>query len=250
MHGMQPASTGDVLVLALEDNQRRLQKRCDKLRGAHKAPWSERIKLVTQWRRLDKGGLQDIISWCDEVKEPRLIVIDTLQKVKPIRPNAGYAEDYEALADLQTLANARSLAVLVLHHTRKAEAEDPLDRVSGTLGLTGSADTTLVLDRSSQGVTLYGRGRDIEEFEHAMLFEKPTCRWRILGDAAEVQRSETAKKIMDALKKADRAMSPREIAEDTGLSEMVVRGRLPAMIERGEAQKVRRGHYAHNDYVV
>ena len=58
------------------------------------------------------------------------------------------------------------------------DAEDPLDTVSGTLGFTGAADTVLVLNRDGQGVTLYGRGRDIEEIESAMRFEPDLCRWR------------------------------------------------------------------------
>ena len=73
----------------------------------------------------------------------------------------------------------------MLHHTRKMEAEDPLDTVSGTLGLAGCADTVLVLNRSSQGTTLYVRGRDIEEAEHAISFDKHACSWTILGAASE-----------------------------------------------------------------
>src|SRR6516164_8442727 len=58
---IRPACTGDVLYLALEDNQRRLQKRSTKLRGALKGKWPARLTLVTQWRRLDKGGIEDIV---------------------------------------------------------------------------------------------------------------------------------------------------------------------------------------------
>jgi hypothetical protein len=69
------------------------------------------------------------------------------------------------------------------------EAEDPVDTVSGTLGLAGCADSVLILSRSPQGTTLYVRGRDIEEAEHAVSFDKAGCRWTILGNAAEVHRS-------------------------------------------------------------
>jgi hypothetical protein len=72
----------------------------------------------------------------------------------------------------------------VVHHDRKAEADDPFDTVSGSLGLTGAADTILILKRQTGGVTLYARGRDIEERETALHFEKTTCRWSILGEAS------------------------------------------------------------------
>ena len=87
-------------------------------------------------------------------------------------PQQGYTEDYESLAALHRLANENGIGIPVLHHTRKMEAEDPIDTVCGTLGLAGCADTVLVLNRSSQGTTLYVRGRDIEEAEHAITFDK------------------------------------------------------------------------------
>jgi AAA domain len=248
MTSIRPACTGDVLYLALEDNHRRLQKRSTKLRGALKGRWPDHLTLVTQWRRLDKGGLEDIVDWCGSVPKPRLVVIDTLQKVKPIKPNAGYAEDYDALQALQQFAGERGIAILILHHQRKMEAEDPLDTVSGTLGLAGSADTILVLDRTAQGITLHGRGRDIETLERAMLFDTGTCRWRLLGDAEEVQRSKTITKIIEALAEDKKPMTPKEIAEVAGLKVDVVKQRLRGMVKKGEAVKLERGAYAHRDY--
>jgi AAA domain/Winged helix-turn-helix DNA-binding len=254
MGGIKPACSGDVLDLALEDNQRRLQKRCTKLRGALKTTWPERLTLATRWGRLDKGGLQGIIAWIKGANEPRLIVIDTLPKVRPLKANTGYAEDYDALAELQKLAGERGIAILVLHHTRKQEAEDPLDTGSGTLGLAGSADTILVLNRTAQGVTLYSRGRDIETFERAMQFDPDTCQLRMLGDAAEVQRSETRTTILRALQGSDEPMTPREIADGSGLSSNVVKQRLRDMVVSGEVvktpAKIRRGGYAHPSSVT
>ena len=62
-------------------------------------------------------------------------------------------------------------------------------------------------------MTLYVRGRDIEEAEHAVTFDKSSCRWNIVGDAADVQRSETRSKILSVLKRAKpTAMGPSDIA--------------------------------------
>ena len=104
----------------------------------------------------------------------------------------------------------------MLHHTRKMEAEDPLDTVSGTLGLAGCADTVLVLNRTAQGTTLYVRGRDIEEAEHAITFDKDACRWTILGNASDVHRSNERGRILDALQ-GNRALTPQDIAASTGM---------------------------------
>jgi hypothetical protein len=126
-------------------------------------PWPQRLTLANAWQRLDKGGVDDVRQWIEHAENPRLVILDTLAGVKPTRTREGYTEDYESLAALHRLASEKGVSIIVLHHTRKMEAEDPVDTVSGTLGLAGCADSVLILARSSQGTTLYVRGRDIEE---------------------------------------------------------------------------------------
>ena len=85
------------------------------------------------------------------------------------------------------------------------------DTVSGTLGLTGAADTVLILKRQAGAVTLSVRGRDIEETEMAVQFDKGTCRWSILGSAAEVHRSAERKRVIEALRKTGGPLPPKDI---------------------------------------
>ena len=231
---------GDVLYAALEDNHRRLQRRLDKLLSPLAANWPACLTLTTAWRRLDKGGVLDIAEWIKTAEAPRLVILDTLAGVKPIKTTSGYAEDYESLTSLHRLANDVGIGILVLHHTRKLDAEDPLDTISGTLGLAGCADTALVFVGSSQGMTLYVRGRDIEEAEHAVTFDKHACRWAIIGAAADVQLSETRQLILSVLKEAGEALGPSEIAVAAGLKENVVKQRLHGMVTKGEAQEMRK----------
>ena len=82
------------------------------------------------------------------------------------------------------------------------------------------ADTLLVLSRTNQGPTLHVRGRDVEETDFAMRFNKETCKWSLVGNAETVHLSETRKKILDALlaSKVGR-MTPHEIAAATGLGQ-------------------------------
>jgi RecA-family ATPase len=205
--GERRPAQGSVLYAAMEDNQRRLQRRIDRLLSPFSAEWPEGLTLANTWRRLDKGGVDDIRDWIEQADNPRLIVLDTLAGVKPIKTQQGYTEDYESLAALHRLANDKGVSIIVLHHTRKMEADDPVDTVSGTLGLAGCADSVLVLNRSSQGTTLYVRGRDIEEAEHAITFDKVGCRWTILGTAADVHRSNERGRILDVLSEASEPVS-------------------------------------------
>jgi hypothetical protein len=102
-----------------------------------------------------------------------------------------------------------------------------------------------VLSRGPQGSTLYVRGRDIEEAEHAVAFNGDTCRWTILGEATEVKRSETRKKIMAYLLNAKDPMGPKDIAAATGLTLAAGKLALPHMLEAGEVVQLGRGQYVH-----
>ena len=244
--GNLATTQGDVIYAALEDNRRRLQKRIDKLISPFGTEWPARLTLATQWRRLDSGGAEDIANWAASVPNPRLVVLDTLAGVRPPKQNgeALYDADYRALVELHHLAVEKSFAVLVLHHTRKAEADDPLDTISGTLGLVGCADTALVLARASGGTTLYVRGRDLEEREDAIVFDRERCSWTIQGEAAEVRQSDTRKAIFAVLAKSAEPLGPKDIADDTGLNDDNVRQTLRRMTSDGEIFLVSRGKYS------
>jgi hypothetical protein len=231
----------------MEDNPRRLQRRIDKLLSPFAAAWPEGLTLANTWRRLDQGGVDDIRAWIEQTDNPRLIVLDTLAGVKPVKTQQGYTEDYESLAALHRLANEKGVSIIVLHHTRKMEADDPVDTVSGTLGLAGCADSVLVLTRSSQGTTLYVRGRDIEEAEHAVTFDKHACRWTILGSAVDIHRSNERGKILEALLTATELLGPQQISDRTRMKSDNVRYLLGPMVECGEVLKAARGRYYHPD---
>jgi RecA-family ATPase len=245
--GIMPIS-GDVLYCALEDTQRRLQSRTTRLIGYNKEePWPARLQLATNWRRLDEGGVDDIAAWADSVSNPRLVVLDTLAGARPQR-NAGeqlYDSDYKALVGLQKLAGEKHFAALVLHHTRKMEADDPLDTVSGTLGLTGCADTVMVINRTTAGTTLYIRGRDIEEGEYAIVFDKSTCRWQLMGDASEVHLSDANKKILEILLAAPAPMRADTIASLVKLPRERVDTYIGRLVHSGQVIRFARGEYIH-----
>jgi hypothetical protein len=133
-----------------------------------------------------------------------------------------------------------------VHHTRKGGSDvDPFEKVSGTLGLSGAADTTIVLDRDSNGATIYGRGRDIEEIESAVEFNKGDCRWFVLRQASEVRRTDKRSAILDVLHDADEPMGPREISVAAGADRNNIDQLLYKMAKAGEVLKAKRGRYIH-----
>jgi hypothetical protein len=131
---------------------------------------------------------------------------------------------------------------VLVTHTRKMEADDPLEAISGTNGVTGAADAVLVLARGPKGTTLYGRGRDIEEIETAMRFDGG--QWSILGDAGEVQKSDERRKIIAVLKDEKDELTPAAIAKIAGMKAENVRVLIRKMVASGDVIQARVGYYA------
>lgn len=237
---------GDVLYLALEDNERRLKKRL--LHMNQGTP--ERLTFMTEWPTMDAGAIDQLEAWVASAERPMLIVVDVLTKVRGMAKNgeSAYEADYRALTGLQGLAGRHGLAVVIVHHTRKMEADDPFDSVSGTRGLTGAADSVLVLKRDigtgpGGRVTLYGRGRDIEEIETAFEFKRDNGTWGVVGAAHEVARTCERQTILDCLKNAANPMNARDISDLLGKPYEAIRKTLARMAHAGEVEKSGRGMY-------
>lgn len=221
---------GDVLYCALEDNERRLQARLEKL-GIE--DWSKRLYFRCELPRLDEGGIKTIRDWLDSVDRPRLVILDTYKRVKP-RPGEGetqYDADADSLQDLHELAQKRGVAIVVVHHQRKMDADDPYDTVSGTLGLTATPDTIMLLRRDSSGtIILQARGRDVAEIEKAMAFDKDNCHWRIAGEVAQVRQTAERAKVLRAMETIGEPAKPNEIAAEAGVKPANVNKMLVRMV--------------------
>lgn len=235
---------GDVLYLALEDNPRRLQSRLG-IMGLADAP--KRLRLCTKWPTLGTGALKEIKNWIEAVEKPTLVIVDVLAH---IRDHAGgsersYERDYSTISGLQKLASELRVAIVAIHHTRKLEAEDPFDSVSGTRGLTGSADTVLVLKRDNRDrrTVLYGRGRDIPEIETAFEFSADIGTWKVLGNAKELGRTKEREAILSVLRAAAKPITAQDVSLALGGELATVRRTLNRMAADGEIEKPGRGLY-------
>jgi hypothetical protein len=182
-----------VLLLALEDNPRRLKSRLKKLLPG--GEWPDGLRIETAWKRIDEGGLEDLDRWL-AAHPGGVVLVDTLPKLRPLaagRRADKYEEDYQAAGKLAELAGRHGAAVVAVVHTRKAAAEDVFDEIGGSLGLTGGADAALVLHRPRGGAegTLYVTGRDVEERAFEVRFDKESCQWSLVGDATFDRQSGT-----------------------------------------------------------
>lgn len=232
---------GDAIYFALEDNRRRLRDRLRAVLPKSNRPDIGRLTLETEAPKVNAGLIARLDTWRTAAADPRLAIIDTFAFVKPARGQKqdSYAADYEALSPLQRWASEHNIALVVVTHVRKMEADDPLEMISGTNGLTGAADSILVLNRAADGPKLYGRGRDIEEIEKSLKFD--AGRWSVLGDVADARRSDERRAVLGALR--DGHQSPGEIANAIGKQVASVQYLLGKMVAAGEAEKSKYGLY-------
>jgi len=239
---------GDVLYLSLEDNERRLKARLISILGDEPCP--DRLTLSTSWPKLDERGLQWLEAWAEKHPQGRLIIIDTLQRVRPAATRNGsiYGDDYAALSGLQGMAGRRGLTILVLHHTRKMASDDPLETVSGTQGLGGAADSVLVLkrERTQRDATLFVTGRDVEEDLITLRWNPIGTSWALLGDALSEERLA----VITLLRHAGKPLSLKDIGLGLGKPADPVRLLCWRMATAGQIATVRPGVYTTNPIYV
>ncbi|WP_416909318.1 MAG: AAA family ATPase [Polymorphobacter sp.] len=245
--GIIACQPGHALYCALEDCERRLQTRIAAMMPAG-APFPERLDLVIEMKRLGEGGEEQLERWLDAHPDARLIIIDTWRCIKPASDGrkTGYDEDAAGMQRLHAIAKHRpGLCILVVHHTRKQEADDPMDMISGTTGLTGVPDTLLVLARHGEGARLVAVSREMDGYDKALKRNPDTNGWTIIGDAKQLAATAERQEILEALEGAPaEGLSSRDVADTIGKSEPTVRRTLNRMAKAGEVQRLKRGRFA------
>ena len=152
---------GTVLYLALEDDYQRLQERLYRMFGTESA---DNLYFSVSAGQLGNGLDEQLTRFMTEHTDTKLIIIDTLQKVREMGgDNYSYANDYEIITRLKKFADNYGICLLLVHHTRKQNSDDKFDMISGTNGLLGAADGGFILrkeKRTSNSATLEVSGRD------------------------------------------------------------------------------------------
>lgn len=238
-----------VLYLALEDSLRRLQKRFRTILQNSEPP--ENLFLKTTFKSVKEGGLQQLDTWLEQHDDVGFVIIDTLARIRGTNEKNGdsYLEDYAVLTKIKEVADSHNIGIVLVHHTRKAESEDVFDMILGSRGITGAADTTIVL-RKEQGmadVTMYVRGRDVEDAELALKFDNVTMGWVLIGDAKEYHVSGERRQILDVLKEAKGPIRLKEIATTLGKKSDNIGHLLDKLARDGFVTQPKYGAYAIND---
>lgn len=176
-----------VHYLALEDSERRIQDRVSQMEG-YFDQYPENLHIYTDFPRIGDSFADELTAITDRDTETGLIIIDTLQKVRPLTGRKGganiYQAEYEDYERIQKWSIQAGIPVICIHHTRKGDpskAGNPFDEMSGSTGIQGVADTLIVVDREkgkNEG-KMFVTGREVSEEEYVLRFAKGTMTWSI-----------------------------------------------------------------------
>ncbi|QFP77466.1 AAA family ATPase [Deinococcus sp. AJ005] len=243
-------SQGAVLYLALEDTGRRLADRLAKV--APDVDFSEiPLDFETLCARADEGGLEYIEDWLKAASNPKLVIIDVWGRFAPTSSGVSkneYEQTTRAMQPLQALANKYGIAICLVHHTRKSSSDgsssaDPFDGILGSQALTSNMDATMMLTRTrmENDAVLRITGRDIEERQFNLNFDRDSFRWNEVGGKLAPSLSPERQKVLDAV--AAGCTKTNDIVAHVGKGRTAVANMLKILCDDGHIEKTFRGSY-------
>ena len=171
---------GTALYLCLEDSFERIQKRLYELTDEP----TDNLHFAIMANTIGSGLENQIEKFKYEHSDLKIVVIDTMQMIRESTENS-YGSDYKELSILKSLADKLKIAIVLVHHTRKCSDSDPFNMISGSTGLSGCVDGSMVLvetKRGSRKAKLYCVGRNIENAEINLLFDSDLKKWNVTDE--------------------------------------------------------------------
>ena len=214
---------GTVLYLALEDDYQRIQSRMFMMYGVED---TDKLHFATAANKLGSGLDEQLEGFLHEHPDTKLIIIDTMQKVREVGGEAySYASDYEVIGKLKLFADRHSICVLIVHHTRKQPAGDSFEMISGTTGLLGCADGALLMQkkkRTALEATVDVVGRDQQDQILYLKKDPDTQIWSLEKTENEPHKEppDAVLEAVSGLVSTDRREwtgSPTELAEQVNI---------------------------------
>lgn len=193
----------DVVYLDLEGSKSRLSSRAD-IMGLC---FPDNIHITNRIQDKISGKLIEKIRLLHRERPSiRFVIIDTYSRARG-RIQSGNANAYDAdvqiLEPIQQMALDENIAILFIHHDKKGAGlmSDSFERISGTMGISGSADS--VLNLISEGKRFEGRAtleynpRDVKGGETKVVFNEYTCRWEKDNVAPDIKGNPVVRFCLD-----------------------------------------------------
>ena len=186
----------EVLYLALEDTERRIQSRLMRICGGE----TGEIAFATESEVLGRGFEEQVTNYLHKHLQAKLVIVDTLIKVREMNSRgSAYADDYATMTAFKRIAEQYGITMLIVHHTRKQEAGDIMDMISGTTGIMGCADGAMVLERPLRRVpkgSISMTGRDFQDAKISLTQNPETMCWEFAGYTDELPEEQSDPVLM------------------------------------------------------
>lgn len=245
---------GEVLMYMLEDNKRRVTERLKILRPfGCDGVGNIRFRYSADgpfYVNSDGTGtlLDDIKANLRTFPRVRLIVIDVLQRVRgeERRTDNAYQTDYKIVGAIQKLSTEFGILILIVHHLKKGRVDDAIDSISGSFGVSGAADGSIIIGKEGDIMKVESQMRDIPDFEFELTKEGSNPMWKPAQTVAELMEPNGTTKaylVLRALREAACALSAGDIAKRTNISEKNVATYLGRLMKSNQVTRPSRGWY-------
>ncbi len=201
-----PLQKCEVLYLALEDTEQRLQQRAYRMFGSE---GSELLHFATNAKKMDHGLQEQLTYFLNKYPNTKLVIIDTMQSIRDGTPKGNlYAEDCNYMETIQEFRKEHCISILLVHHTRKMpDQNDRFNTIGGSNGNMGGADSIIVMtkeNRTDQKAILECTGRDIPEQRFVIQRNPSTLIW----DLAEMETADWSQPADPILEKIAQMLGP------------------------------------------
>ena len=209
----RPVTQGNVIYVQCEDSETKTKQR------AIAQGWDENLPVY--W--LDKFKLSDLSELIEIAKElePRLIVLDTLSRIRDDNATESSAEMGRVLEPLQEFARDHNCCILPIHHTGKIKADnadtlDVFETIRGSSAIRATCRGTLVIAANENGYRLcVENGYNKQDLKVSLNLTDLT--WKLLGRwGVQVDASQNDQ-VLDYLTKHEHA-TLEQIHDFTGIN--------------------------------
>lgn len=239
---------GGVLFYGAEDSPARLKRRImafGKMWNLKDRDYDEIRRLFTwntEVRRIDDNLESDLEYHLEQFPGTKLIVFDMFKNIKPNGNDKDVYRGDGAVGHFMTqfCHSYPGLAMVAIHHARKATADNPTDAAIGTGGLVGSFDTTLHLEMDEdERRLLHVAGRDVEPNEFNLESVDNKYTYRVIDEEEEYS---ARKRVYMAIASTD-STPTKSIVEYSGQSDKVVAHHLKNLLRHKLIKRCERGLY-------
>jgi hypothetical protein len=243
-----------VLYLDLEMSKKSVHRR---LSSMNFGDWPKNLYFGFNQDWPNRGVLagQDLENRLDNNPDIRVVIIDVLaQWREPVDPRTPvYSSDYDALKQIQRIAQRRNITIIVVHHTNKTKItkdDNPFDKISGSTGISGAVDAMWLLTRdpeSEYASILRMTDRNIAGVDRVDLAWDDMLGSHVVDPKSKLLAATGPERraVYDVMiKNQEYTWAPREIATELKREESVIKKHLRRLLEDKLVLRVGYGRYS------